>query len=102
MSAHGEAHLVALIDECLPQAFGDFLAARGWTVYVVGKLVPFGTPDRSVVAAALDANAVVVTSDSDFRQLRRSAHGHAGRLEAADRIFFKKCTHPVALEGSKP
>ena len=89
MSATGDVPFAILIGECHPRAIGDVFAARGWTVFVVGQMAPFGTPDQSVIAAALDVNAVVVTSDSDFRQLRRSVHGHAGRLEAADRIFFK-------------
>lgn len=93
-----ESPPAVLIDECLPRVFRDLFEQRGWIAYVVGEHFPSGCRDMDVVAAALDVGAVVITSDSDFRQLRRAATGHIGRLEAADRIFFKKCTHLVAYE----
>jgi predicted nuclease of predicted toxin-antitoxin system len=65
-------------------------------VYVVGELLPAGSPDASVVAAALDKNAIVVTTDSDFRKMKRTAQGSAGRLERADRIYLKRCPHNIA------
>lgn len=73
-------------------------AQRGWATFVVGEYLPAGSTDQGVIKSALDAGVVVVTSDADFRQLRNAAYGSIGRLEAADRIFFKKCTHLVALE----
>lgn len=87
-----------LIDECLPKSFRDYFLGLGWRVFAVGELLPAGSPDASVVAAALNVGAVVVTTDADFRQLKAAATGNKGRLEAADRIFFKSCTHPVARE----
>lgn len=86
-----------LIDECLPRHFRGIFAQRGWTVYAVGEHFSSGSSDLDVIATALDIGAVVVTSDADFRQLRHAAYGHIGRLESADRIFFKKCTHSEAL-----
>lgn len=86
-----------LIDECLPQSIAAFFQARGYSVLVVGQALPAGTPDASVVAAALDQGAIVVTHDSDFRQMKASASGAGGRLQRADRIYFKKCSHAQAL-----
>lgn len=85
-----------LIDECMPRSFGEFFTSIGWTVYGVGELLPSGSPDASVVAAALDVGAIVVTTDSDYRELKKLAIGHVGRLEASDRIWFKKCSHVKA------
>ncbi|MGH2615409.1 MAG: DUF5615 family PIN-like protein [Thermomicrobiales bacterium] len=86
-----------LIDECLPQSIADFFQARGYSVLVVGQALPAGAPDVSVVAAALDRGAIVVTHDSDFRNMRASVTGTGGRLQRADRIYFKKCSHAQAL-----
>jgi hypothetical protein len=86
-----------LIDECLPNSIAAFFRGRGYSVTVVGQALPAGAPDVSVVAAALDQGAIVVTHDSDFRQMRSSASGAGGRLQRADRIYFKKCSHARAL-----
>lgn len=85
-----------LIDECLPRSLGEVFAAAGYEVHVVGALLPGGSPDVSVVAAALDVGAIVVTTDSDFRRMKASAEGQGGRLERADRVYFKRCSHVEA------
>ena len=90
-----------LIDECLPQSIANFFASRGYSVLVVGQALPAGSPDASVVAAALDQGAIVVTHDSDFRNMKASATGAGGRLQRADRIYFKKCSHAQALARVK-
>jgi hypothetical protein len=86
-----------LIDECLGTSFAEYFELRGYTVYVVGSRLPAGSPDVSVVAAALAEDAIVVTTDSDFRRMREAATGHKGGLERADRIFFKRCKHSRAM-----
>lgn len=81
----------------MPASLGEYFAAQGYQVYAVGELLPAGSPDASVVAAALDVGAIIVTMDSDFRSLRANNQGYGGRLERSDRIFFKKCSHAEAL-----
>ncbi len=63
----------------------------------MGQALPAGAPDVSVVAAALNQGAIVVTHDSEFRQMKASASGTGGRLQRADRIYFKNCNHAQAL-----
>jgi hypothetical protein len=88
-----------LIDENLPASFAEFFMNRGYTVFVVGADLPAGSPDTSVLAAALAERAVVITADSDFRYMKESAAAEGSRqgLERADRIFFKRCSHVEAL-----
>ena len=95
MGAHSLPPL--LIDECLPKSIAAYFQGRGYSVTIVGQALPAGAPDVSVVAAALDQGAIVVTHDSDFRQMRASASGAGGRLQRADRIYFKTCSHAQAL-----
>lgn len=94
----GAPPLAVLVDECLGKSFAEVLSKRGYTVYVAGEALPGGSPDTSVVAAALTKDAIVITTDADFRKMRESASGHRRRLERADRIFFKKCKHSRARQ----
>jgi hypothetical protein len=86
-----------VIDENMPASFVEFFAARGYAVIRVGTSLPAGSPDVSVAAAALAEGAIVVTLDSDFRNLKRAPEGIRGRLQRADRIYFRGCTHVQAL-----
>lgn len=88
-----------LIDENLPASFAAFFVRRGYVVFVVGADLPAGSPDTSVLAAALAQKAVVITADSDFRYMKETAAAEGSRkgLERADRIFFKRCSHVEAL-----
>lgn len=86
-----------LIDENMPASFGAFFASRGYRVLSVGSSLPARSPDASVAAAALAEGAIVVTLDSDFRNLKNAPEGIRGRLQKADRIYFKGCSHPEAL-----
>jgi hypothetical protein len=38
-----------------------------------------------------------VTTDADFRRFKESLKGTGGRLERADRIYFKRCSHAEVL-----
>lgn len=88
-----------LIDENLPASFAAFFVSRGYVVFVVGVDLPAGSPDTSVLAAALSKRAIVITADSDFRHMKETAAAEGSRkgLERADRIFFKRCSHVEAL-----
>ena len=86
-----------LIDENMPASFGDFYPSRGYRGLSVGTSLPKRSPEASVAAAALAEGAVVVTLDSDFRNLKNAPEGLRGRLQKADRIYFKRCSHPEAL-----
>lgn len=82
----------------MPATFVEFFVVRGYTVHNVGRSLPAGSPDVSVAAAALAQGAIVVTLDSDLRNLKASVEGARGQLQKADRIYFKGCTHVQALE----
>ena len=81
----------------MPKSFVDFFEARGYRVLIVGQRLPAGSPDVSVVAAALAEGAVAVTTDAHFRRLKEVTEGTGGRLQRADRIYFKKCPNRAAL-----
>jgi hypothetical protein len=89
-----------LVDECLPNSVASFFESQGYEVHIVGRLLPSGSPDANVVAAALDLGAIVVTTDHHFRPLKSSMHGYGGRLGRADRIYFT-CEHPRVLARVK-
>jgi hypothetical protein len=59
--------------------------------------LPARSPDVSVAAVALANGAIVVTLDSHFRNLKTAPEGIRGRLQKADRIYFRGCTHVQAL-----
>jgi len=86
-----------LIDENMPASFAKFFEGRGYTVIRVGNALPAGSPDVSVAAAALARGAVLVTLDSDFRRLKKTPEGIRGRLQKADRIYIRGCSHVQAL-----
>jgi hypothetical protein len=90
-----------VIDENMPASFVEFFADRGYTVIRVGSSLPAGSPDVSVAAAALAEGAIVVTLDSHFRNLKTAPEGIRGRLQKADRIYFRGCTHVQALARVK-
>lgn len=90
--------LSVLIDENLGASIAELFRARGYRAYQVGEVLPRRSPDISVTAAALDRGAVVVTMDRHFRRWKEAAAAEQqrGKLESADRILFKRCTHAEA------
>lgn len=87
-----------LIDENLGATIVEFFRSRGYVVFKVGEVLPRGSPDVSVTAAALDQGAIVVTMDTDFKYWREAAAAEhqRKRLESADRILFRKCRYVQA------
>lgn len=88
-----------ILDECMPLAsFRTFLEQRGHTVYGVGEAFPSGSPDQSVLAAAEQLSAVVVSTDFHWRGLlNQAAPGNKARTRRAGRVLFN-CDHHVAID----
>lgn len=91
--------MTLFIDECLPlTSFRAIFENQGHEVIGVGEGFPSGSPDQSVLAAADDRGAILISSDKDWRQLlRQVGHGDRGRFRRAGRILFS-CDHSVALQ----
>lgn len=88
------------IDECLPSAtLRSIFEERGHVVEVVGQGFPGGSPDRSILAAADQIGAVVISSDNDWRTLIRSVTDskRRGQFRRAGRILLD-CPHDVAIQ----
>lgn len=86
-----------IIDECLPaHRFRTFFEGRGYTVLTVGEAFPSGSPDAAVLALAVSREAVVISTDQDWRKLIGSAAGHRGKVRRAGRILFN-CHHHRAF-----
>lgn len=73
-----------------------FFSARGYTVLTVGEAFPSGSPDASVLALAVDRQAIVVSTDQDWRRIVSSVSRHRGKVRRAGRILFN-CRHERAF-----
>lgn len=91
--------MVIIVDECLPwEAFRSFLEARGHEVFSVGAGFVRGAKDDAIAAIAEDKNAVVFSSDTDWRRLVRRVNDEGkGSARRAGRVLFT-CPHPVAAQ----
>lgn len=65
-------------------------------VLTVGEAFPSGAPDVAILALAIDREAIVVSTDKDWRKLVASVPGHGGTLRRASRILFN-CSHDRAI-----
>jgi predicted nuclease of predicted toxin-antitoxin system len=86
--------ILLLIDECVPDAVGAFLRARGHDVRLVRELFPGGIADPVIATVGDSLSAIVVTWDRDFESLaRRVPEGNRQRFRRLGRLSFR-CREP--------
>lgn len=100
MTGDSTVRMHVVVDECLPSAsLRKIFEERGHIVETVGQSFPGGSPVRSILAAADELGAVVVSSDTDWQALIRNlaSQGHRGQFRRAGRILLN-CPHHVAID----
>jgi len=95
--------MVIVVDECLPwEAFRSFLESRGHEVLSVGNGFVSGAKDEAISVLAEMKDAVVFSSDTDWKRLikRVGDEQGSGVAKRAGRVLFT-CTHPEAAGRMK-
>lgn len=82
------------LDENVPLSVQNVLEARGHNVKFTRELLPRGSPDELVATASEYDGAILISHDSDFRQI-------ATRIPDGQKNRFKKLSM-VRMQCTKP
>ena len=79
-----------LLDQNVARAVSDMLVAEGHTCEFSRHLIPADAPDPMVAIAAEEAEAILVSHDTDFNSIApRVAHGHKTRFKKLSRVALQ-------------
>ncbi len=80
-----------LVDEDLPQAIVSLLKSKGIEANHVVEAGLSGKPDRMILQAAVDADAILMTADLDFSNIREYQLGsHKGIIVLRFPDYFRR------------
>jgi predicted nuclease of predicted toxin-antitoxin system len=81
------------LDNCIPDPVGHFLKAKGHEVIFQRDAIAADSSDKLVALAAAENEAILVSSDKDFKAIASRFHVSQGRLRKLSRIQFR-CAEP--------
>jgi predicted nuclease of predicted toxin-antitoxin system len=81
------------LDNCVPDPVGHFLKARGHEVIFQRDAIAKDASDKLVALAAVENDAILISSDKDFKAIASRFHISHGRLKKLSRIQFR-CAEP--------
>ena len=81
------------LDNCVPDPVGHFLMSKGHEVIFQRDSISRDAADKLVALAAVENDAILVSSDKDFRAIASRFHISHGRLRKLSRIQFR-CAEP--------
>jgi predicted nuclease of predicted toxin-antitoxin system len=81
------------LDNCIPDPVGHFLKGKGHEVIFQRDAIPTDAPDKLVALAAVENDAILISSDKDFKAIASRFHISHGRLRRLSRVQFR-CAEP--------
>ncbi len=84
------------IDHCVPESVPKMLEDHGYTIIRLREKTAPDSPDTLVAAVAEANNAVLVTSDGDFKSIARRTGIGQRRYRRLSLIRFERCRESKA------
>jgi predicted nuclease of predicted toxin-antitoxin system len=96
----GLGELRFFLDNCVPDPVGHFLLSQGHEVIFQRDSISTDAEDKLVALAAVENNAILISSDKDYRAIASRFHISHRRLRTLSRIQFR-CAETKHVERLK-